>query len=92
MHDWQSLSHVHWDCKYLVANLPKYRKRKLYRKFKRHVGDILKDLCQQRGVELLEGNLRANHIHMCLSVAPKFSIAFVFGFLKVLAARKLFSK
>jgi putative transposase len=82
MHDWQSLSHVRWDCKYHVVIIPKYRKRKLYGKFKRHVGDILKDLHRQRSVELLEGNLRADHIHMCLSVPPKFSIAFVNGFLK----------
>ncbi len=82
MHDWQSLSHVRWECKYHVVIIPKYRKRKLYGKFKRHVGDIIKELCRQRGVELLEGNLRADHIHMCLSVPPKFSIAFVIGFLK----------
>ena len=50
MHDWQSLSHVRWDCKYHVVIVPKYRKRKLYGKFKRHVSDIIKDLCRQRGV------------------------------------------
>ena len=82
MHDWQSLSYVRWECKYHLVIIAKYRKRKLYGKFKRHVGEIIKDLCRQRGVELLEGNLRADHIHMCLSVPPKFSIAFVIGFLK----------
>ena len=82
MHDWQSLSHVRWDCKYHLVIVPKYRKRKLYGKFKRRVGDILRDLCRQRGVELLEGSLKSDHIHMCLSVPPKFSIAFVIGFLK----------
>jgi putative transposase len=82
MHDWQSLSHVRWDCKYHVVIVPKYRKRELYGKFKRHVGEIIKDLCRQRGVELLEGSLRSDHVHMCLRVATKFSIAFVIGFLK----------
>ena len=82
MHDWHILSHVRWDCKYHVVIIPKYRKRKLYGKFIRNVGDIIKDLCQQRGVELLEGSLKSDHIHMCLSVPPKFSIAFVIGFLK----------
>ena len=53
MHDWQSLSHVRWECKYHVVIIPKYRKRKLYGKFKRHVGEIIKDLCRQRGVELI---------------------------------------
>ena len=82
MHDWQSLWHVRWDCKYHVVIVPKYRKRELYGKFKRHVGEIIKDLCRQRGVELLEGSLRSDHVQMCLRVAPKFSIAFVIGFLK----------
>ena len=82
MHDWTSLSHVRWDCKYHVVIVPKYRKRELYGKFRRRVGEILHDLSRQRGVELLEGHLMPDHIHMCLRVPPKFSIAFVIGFLK----------
>ena len=62
--------------------MPKYRKKKLYGKFRNRVGGILRDLCRQRGVELLEGHLMPDHIHMCLSVPPKYSIAFVIGFLK----------
>jgi len=65
-----------------VVIVPKYRKRKLYGKFRKNVGDIIKDLCRQRGVELLEGHLMPDHIHMCLSVPPRFSIAMVIGFLK----------
>ncbi len=82
MHEWQSLFHVRWDCKYHVVIVPKYRKKKLYGKFKRRVGVILRELCMQKGIELLEGHLLAGHIHMCLIVPPKFSIAFVIGFLK----------
>ena len=82
MHDWESLSHVRWDCKYHVVIVPKYRKRRLYGKFRQAVGDILKELCHQKRVELLEGHLMADHIHMCLSVPPKFSIAFIIGFMK----------
>ena len=82
MHDWSSLSHVRWDCKYHIVFVPKYRKKKLYGKFRRRVGEIIRDLCRQRGVELLEGHLMPDHIHMCLSVPPKYSIAFVIGFLK----------
>ncbi len=82
MHDWQSLSHVRWECKYHVVIVPKYRKKKLYGKFRERVGQIIKDLCRQRGVEFIEGHLMPDHIHMCLSVPPKFSIAFVIGFLK----------
>ena len=82
MHDWSSLSHVRWDCKYHIVFVPKYRKKKLYGKFRNRVGEIIRDLCRQRGVELLEGHLMPDHIHMCLSVPPKYSIAFVIGFLK----------
>jgi len=82
MHDWQSLSHVRWECKYHIVIVPKYRKKKLYGKFRERVGQIIKDLCRQRGVEFIEGHLMPDHIHMCLSVPPKFSIAFVIGFLK----------
>ena len=51
MHDWESLSHVRWDCKYHVVIVPKYRKRRLYGKFRKDVGQILRDLCRQKGVE-----------------------------------------
>tara|TARA_Y100000031_G_C8115387_1_gene335606 strand:- start:339 stop:683 length:345 start_codon:yes stop_codon:yes gene_type:complete len=61
----------------------------LYGKFRRDVGQILRDLCRQRGVELLEGNLRPDHVHMCLKVAPKFSLAFVIGFLKAKSAVRI---
>ena len=82
MHDWQSLSHVRWDCKYHVVFVPKYRKKELYGRVRKRVGSILQDLCRQRAVELLEGHLMPDHVHMCLSVPPKYSIAFVIGFLK----------
>jgi putative transposase len=82
MHDWKSLSHVRWDCKYHVVIVPKYRKRRLYGKCRQAVGDILKELCRQKRIEMLEGHLLPDHIHMCLSVPPKFSMAFIIGFLK----------
>ncbi len=82
MHDWQSLSHVRWDCKFHIVIVPKYRKKKLYGKFRKRAGEIIRDLCRQKGVEFLEGHLMSDHIHICLSVPPKFSIAFVIGFLK----------
>ena len=82
MHDWTSLSHVRWDCKYHVVIVPKYRKKRLYGKFRKDVGNIIRGLCEQKGVELLEGHLMADHIHMCLRIPPKFSIAFFLGFLK----------
>ena len=62
--------------------VPKYRKKRLYGKFRKSVGQIVSELCQQKRVELVEGHLMPDHIHMCLSVPPKFSIAFIIGFLK----------
>ncbi len=82
MHDWQSLSHVRWDCKYHVVIVPKYRKKVIYGKLRRQIGPVLRSLCQQRGVTLVEGHTMPDHIHMCLSVPPKFSIAHTIGFLK----------
>lgn len=93
MHDWTSLSHVRWDCKYHVVIVPKYRQRKLYGKFRSRVGELLHELARQRGVEIVEGHLMSDHVHMCLKVPPKYSIAFVIGFLKgksaVLIHRKI---
>jgi putative transposase len=82
MHDWSSLSQVRWECKYHVVIVPKYRKKSLYGGMRKQVGEILRELCRQKGVELLEGHLLSDHIHMCLSVPPKLSIAFTIGFLK----------
>ena len=82
MHEWQSLSHVRWDCKYHVVIIPKYRRRVFYGRLRRQIGTILGELCRQRGVEMLEGHAMPDHIHMCLSIPPKYSVAFVLGFLK----------
>jgi REP-associated tyrosine transposase len=82
MHDWQSLSHVRWECKYHIVIIPKYRKRMLYGKVKKHVGEVIKEVCRQRGIELVEGHLMPDHIHMCVSIPPKHSVAFAIGFIK----------
>jgi putative transposase len=82
MHEWQSLSHVRWDCKSHVVIIPKYRRKVFYGRLRRQIGTILRDLCRQRGVEVLEGHAMPDHIHLCLSIPPKYSVAFVLGFLK----------
>jgi len=82
MHDWQSLSHVRWECKYHIVIIPKYRKRMLYGKVKKHVGEVIREVCRQRGIELVEGHLMPDHIHMCVSIPPKHSVAFAIGFIK----------
>jgi len=82
MHEWQSLSHVRWESKYHIVIIPKYRKRMLYGKLKKHVGEVIREVCRQRGIELIEGHLVPDHIHMCLSIPPKHSVAFAIGFIK----------
>ena len=82
MHEWQSLSHVRWECKYHIVIIPKYRKRKLYGTLKKHVGEVIREVCRQRGIELVEGHLMPDHIHMCVSIPPKHSVAFAIGFIK----------
>ena len=82
MHDWRSLSHVRWECKYHVVIIPKYRKKVFFGKARARIGEILRDLCKQRGIELIEGNAMVDHIHMCLSIPPKYSVSNTVGFLK----------
>lgn len=82
MHEWQSLSRVKWECKYHVVITPKYRRKVFFGRMRRQVGLILRELCRQRDVELLEGHAMSDHIHMVLSIPPKFSVANTVGFLK----------
>ena len=82
MHDWRSLSHVRWECKYHVVITPKYRRKVFFGKKRGLIGRILCELCKQRGIDLLEGNARPDHVHMVLSIPPKFSVANTIGFLK----------
>ena len=81
-HERPNLSHVRWDCKDHVVILPKYRRRVFYGRLRRQIGPILRELCRQRGIELLEGHTMPDPIHLCLSIPPKYSVAFVLGFLK----------
>jgi putative transposase len=82
MREWQSQSHVRWECKYHVVIIPKYRRKVFYGRLRHQIGQILRDLCRQRGVELLEGHAMPDHIHLCLSIPPKYSVAYTIGFLK----------
>ena len=82
MPDWETLSHARWECKYYVVIIPKYRRQVLYGKLRRQVGAILRELCRQKGVELVEGKALPDHIPRCLSIPPKYSVAPTSGFLK----------
>jgi putative transposase len=89
MNELQSQSHVKWECKYHVVFIPKYRQKIFYGKMRRKVGRILRELCVQKGVELLEGHAMPDHIHLCLSIPPKYSVSHTIGFLKGKSAIKI---
>ena len=82
MKEWQSLAHVRWECKYHIVFVPKYRKKVLYGRTRKQMGRILRQLCRQRGVEIMEGHAMPDHIHLVLRIPPKFSVARVVGYLK----------
>ena len=70
MHEWQNLSHVRWDCKDHVVIVPKYRRKVFYGRLRRQIGVILRELCRQRGIELVEGHAMPDHVHLGLSIPP----------------------
>jgi putative transposase len=89
LHDVKSLSHVMWECKYHIIITPKYRKKKLYGEIRRRIGELLRELTKQKGGEILQGNLRSDHVHMVLSIPPKFSVAMMIGYIKGKSAIRL---
>ena len=82
MREWQSQAHVRWYCRYHVVIVPKYRRKAMYGAVRRDVGEILRQLCVRFGIELVEGHVMSDHVHMCLSVPPKYSVANTVGKLK----------
>jgi putative transposase len=82
MKDWRSLAHTKWECKYHIVIVPKYRMKILYGNVRKRIGQILRELCGYKDIEILEGHAMPDHIHLCLSVPPKYSIAMTIGYLK----------
>lgn len=82
MKEYQSLSHTRWDCKYHVVLIPKRRKKSIFGKLRKHIGEVLHDLANQKESKILEGHLMQDHIHMCISIPPKYSVSQVVGFIK----------
>jgi len=82
MRDYASLAHTRWDCKYHVVFVPKKRKKLIYGTLRVHLGETFHQLAKQKGVKIVEGHLMPDHIHMCISVPPKFSVSNVVGYLK----------
>lgn len=82
MKDINSLEHTKWRCQYHIVFAPKYRRQVIYREIKADIGFILRRLCEQKGVEILEANACLDHIHMLISIPPKYSVSQIMGYLK----------
>ena len=89
MREWQSQTHVKWYCRYHVIIVPKYRRKAIFGTLRRDIGKILRELCEQFGMELVEGHAMGDHVHLCLSIPPKFSVANAVGRLKGKSAIKI---
>ena len=82
MREYQSLSHTRWNCKYHVVFIPKRRRKVMFGQLRKHLGTIFHELAKQKGCEIVEGHLMADHVHMCLSIPPKYAVSNVVGFIK----------
>ena len=82
MDDTESLAHSKWECKYHVVWIPKYRRQALYAELRKHLGPVLRELARQRECVLEEGHLQLDHVHMLLSIPPKYAVAQVLGYIK----------
>ena len=82
MNDIESLSHSVWDCKYHIVWIPKCRRKVLYGRTRRELGKVFHELARQRESKIHEGHLQADHVHMYVSIPPKYAVAQVVGFIK----------
>jgi putative transposase len=82
MNDFHSLSHTPWDGKHHLVWIPKYRKKAIYGDIRRYLGETLKELALQKESKILEGHVRRDHLHMLVSIPPKYSVAQVVGYIK----------
>ena len=92
MNDINSLSHSKWRCKYHIVFAPKYRRQVIYGQIKRDIGKILRQLCENKGVEILEAELCKDHVHMLVSIPPKESVAQFIGYLKGKSSLMIFDR
>ncbi len=88
----KSLAHTKWMCKYHIVITHKYWRKIIYSKLKADIRDIIKELCKWKGVEIIEGNLMPNHIHLLVSIPPKMSISSFMGYLKGKSAMMIFDR
>ena len=82
MDDEESLSHARWECKYHVVFIPKYRRKALYVELRRHLGEVFRKLADRKESRIEEGHLMPDHVHILISIPPKYAVSQVIGFIK----------
>ena len=82
MDEHQSLNHSKWECKYRVVFIPKCRRKTLYAQLRRHLGEVFRRLAEQKESTIQEGHLMPDHVHMMISIPPKYAVSQVIGFIK----------
>ena len=87
-----SLEHTKWRCQYHIVFAPKYRRQVIYQEIKADIGFILRRLCEQKGVEIIEANACLDHIHMLISIPPKYSVSQIMGYLKGKSSLMIFDR
>lgn len=90
--DIESLQHTTWRCQYHVVFAPKCRRMVIYGQIKKDIGQILRKLCEQKGVEIIEAQAWPDHIHMLLSIPPKYSVSKIMGYLKGKSSLMIFDR
>jgi len=82
MRDYKSLAHTRWDCKHHIVFIPKYRKKVIYGNLRSYIGEIFHELAGHRESRIEEGHMMGDHIHMCISIPPKYPVSKVAGYIK----------
>ena len=90
--DTDSLAHTQWNCKYHIVFAPKYRRRVIYGKIKVDIGKMLRKLCEYKGIEIIEAEACKDHIHILVSIPPKYSVSQIMGYLKGKSSLMIFEK
>ena len=90
--DVSSLAHTKWECKYHIVFAPKYRRQVIYGKIKQDIGQMLRKLCEYKGVEIIEAEACKDHIHMLVSIPPKYSVSQIMGYLKGKSSLMIFDR
>lgn len=88
----ESLAHSKWVCKYHIVFTPKYRRKMIYNELREDIKEIIKDLCKWKGIKIIEGHMMSDHVHLLLSIPPKYSISSVMGYLKGKSAIMIFER